>query len=254
MKKTRISTLVWVMAFVSVANSATIDFEPTATDTFEDNIVFPAGTVGGVTYRFGVDVDADGLIDFPARLEQRGSDSINAYTLGSVEDDADLDTSVSGGEWLLRRPKITEEGATNNLDVAMVWELATKSLQPLSSVGGQIWDVDLGEEFLITLTRPSGDLIQSLTLPVGTAEGRGSATSFQFDELNDATSVKLSVRLLSAGQNAGGYGIDNVTFTLVPEPAWPSYVFLLFTSAMLHCGRVRVRNYRHMTFAAKTPQ
>lgn len=241
--------LALMMIFCDQSSAERLDFEATSDSPNSDNSVFPPGELAGVSYRFGVDIDDDGTLDSLARLERRGDDPINAYTLGSLADDGDEDDESDGGEWLLRRPKVTEEGSANNLDTTFLWEL-NSGTHSFASIGGEIWDVDLGEEFRVLLQNQSREVIEDLRIPIGSSDGRGRATSFQFNELDSANSLVLSIQLLSSGDSAGGYGIDNMQFTLVPEPQTAS-CWVWFTIAMLQSGRARGHSCRRRTSAAR---
>lgn len=218
---------------LSMATTITFETLPDGT-TPVDNAELTASYVDGPTIvTFGFDTNADLSIDVNARFERRGTDPIYAYVT-DTQDDLDKTATGEGGDWILRNPQGSEPGALNLLDNAF---LVKYSGALATSVSGQIWDVDAGEQYNIEAFDVSNLLVASVLSPVGPdgcCGGPADGLPFTFAFTNLGTPIAALRITQIQGDRAAGFAFDNFSTTPVPEPS----------SGLLFLGGIAVLVFR----------
>jgi hypothetical protein len=210
------------------AGNITFETRPDGT-TPTDNEELTASYIDGSTIvTFGFDTNSDLNIDVNARFEKRGTDTTTAYST-DTHDDLDKSGASEGGDWMLRNPKDAEQGALSLLNNAF---LVKYSGTLAESVSGQIWDIDAGEQYNIEAFNAVNTLLFSILTPVGPGgccggPADGLPFNFTFTNLiSPVTTIKITQ---IQGEQVIGFGFDNFSTTVVPEPGSA----LLFLSGLI---------------------
>jgi hypothetical protein len=213
------------------SDAGTISFEtrPDGTMPTDNEELAGSYTDGSTIVTFGFDTNSDLKIDVNARFEKRGTDPIFGY-ITDTDDDLDKTGTGQGGDWVLRRPKDTEPNA---LDISSGSAFLVKYSGMLpSSVSGEIWDIDSGEQYLIEAFDGSnfslGNVLSFIGLG-GCCGGPEDGLPFTFTFINlnvPIATVKITEIL---DNQTAGFAFDNFstidTATVTPEPS--SIVLLL---------------------------
>lgn len=113
------------------------------------------------------------------------------------------------------------------------------ALGTVSDLSFNVVDIDVNDVFTATAFDSDGGTLETLVLDASAADpgtGDGVVTSLSFSVSGIATVSTLNSRVADAG-----HGIDNISFTAVPEPS--SFTALGLAALCLFCGR-RARGER----------
>jgi hypothetical protein len=217
----RVILVVVLLSLPTSIRAGTITFE-TRPDgsTPTDNEELTTSYVDASTIvTFGFDTNGDLSIDVNARFEKRGTDLTFGY-ITDTEDDLDRTGTGQGGEWALRVPKDPEPNPVNISNGGAF--LVKYSGTLVSSVSGEIWDVDSGEQYLIEAfdgANVSIGSVMSFIGPGGCCGGPTDGLPFTFSFNNLATPIAtLRITEVLVLQNAG-FALDNFSSTPIPEPS-----------------------------------
>lgn len=219
----------------TVAAGGLITFESTPTGgTPVDNAAFSGAFVdGGTMVTFGIDSDADFIIDKDVFYEERGINPLDSYGSNDTDDvfrgKFDEDYSGTGGNFFLRPGASNANPDFSALNPGEFFQITYLGLLP-TSASGSLWDVDASEENVVKAYDSGQNLLATVTL---TAADGGDSLPAVFSFAN----LSSSIGYIRIENNTGPLGFDNFNATqanqAVPEP---SSFALLGTGLLGMCG------------------
>lgn len=241
----RMATLLACTFAPALASAQLITFETTPGGiTPIDNapLMTPYALTGGGNVRFFFDMNSDNNLDagdLPAHFETIGADGADAFT-NSVMGTSDVATPphvAQLGSWFLRRG--------NPGGVPIVFIIDYNTLQTITGLSGEIWDIDgaplNSEQWNVDILDAAGTpLVPTLPSPLGNNQILdGKPWTFSFSGLPLGVD---KVRLTFIGSKTMGIGLAfnnfSPTFPYVPEP---SSLALAAICAGGACLRARTR-------------